>query len=498
MKNRSRIASHKVSFIECWLNKIINKLSAVNISPKILAIFDSLYHFILLLPIILAVLLIIILPVFCTVLLSAFFLWACYKIVTTQSQLYEFPNQLSKSEIQGKNLDEIVKYSQDKLITSIKKKRGMENAQEACKALDYFAEEDVVELLELRWVKLQDGTEMPYLINKNFDPAKQTTITMHGNAGNIFDYAKSACKFKRLLDCNVILPEYVGYGLFAGSSNKFAIESTIQEACWSLIGKYQIDTKDITVLGYSLGSGPSLSLAKALNHPDIRIINIASIYTVYKSALRFLVSFKDNNIISSIADFFGWFAVLGHYDWRPVEDANSIANEIVLVHGTNDPLLVYDNFVKFSRDLCKNGNLEFAVTVCGADHHSIIRSLFEQQLCELIFHRKINDYIEKNIEEKNLSLSGDTFDHIIMTTSGNIVLSKFSLKDQKVFVYKALSSQDGLIVDSWLGIQDIIDLANVSKAYEFELVVDDKLNSMLLSRLPECAEQSKKKIACQV
>ena len=490
MKNHGKVVSQS-GFVERWLNKIINKLSEINLGPKILAIFDWLYHLILLLPIVLAVLLILLLPVFCAVLLSAFFLWACYKAVTFQDLLYAFPNRLSKSEIQGKNLNEIVAYSQNKLVASIAKKIGPEQAQKTHEVMSRFAEENVDELFELERVRLQDGTEMPCLINKDFDPAKQTVIIMHGNTGNIFDYAKSACKFKRLLDCNVILPEYVGYGLFAGSPSKFAIESTMQEACWSLIKKYQIDTKKITVFGYSLGSGPSLSLVKALNHPDIRVVNIAGMYTAYKSALRSYVSFKDGGIISSLADFFGWLAILGHYDWRPAEDASSIANKIILVHGTDDSLLVYDNFVKFSKDLCKNGNLELAVTVCGAGHKSIIYELFKRQLYELIFNLKIDNYIEKDIEEAPPSLPGGTFDHAIITTSSNIILSKFALESKKVFVYKVLSSQDGSIIDSRLSTKDIIELANVSKAYKFELVVDDKLNAMLLDRPPECVGQLK-------
>ncbi len=93
------------------------------------------------------------------------------------------------------------------------------------------------------------------------EPASRPTIIFfYGNA-MCLSYAEQEFDRFRRLGLNVLIPEYVGYGMSGGSPSERGCQATAEAACDYLISTRKVDPKTIISAGWSLGGAVAIDLA---------------------------------------------------------------------------------------------------------------------------------------------------------------------------------------------------------------------------------------------
>jgi alpha-beta hydrolase superfamily lysophospholipase len=93
-----------------------------------------------------------------------------------------------------------------------------------------------------------------------------TVLMFHGNAGNIGHRVPIARMLTELVNCNIFMLEYRGYGLSTGSADERGLIIDAQTALDYL--KERAETRDtrIVVYGQSLGGAVSIQLVAKNQH----------------------------------------------------------------------------------------------------------------------------------------------------------------------------------------------------------------------------------------
>src|SRR5579883_1954620 len=93
------------------------------------------------------------------------------------------------------------------------------------------------------------------------DAAKCPTILFfYGNAMNLSE-SLDDFRFFRTLGVNVMIPEYVGYGMSGGQAGETGCQATADAAYSHLLTRKDIDPTRIIVAGWSLGGAVAIDLA---------------------------------------------------------------------------------------------------------------------------------------------------------------------------------------------------------------------------------------------
>jgi pimeloyl-ACP methyl ester carboxylesterase len=87
-----------------------------------------------------------------------------------------------------------------------------------------------------------------------------TILYFYGNAMTLGDTSNEFGKFRRL-GANVLIPEYVGYGMSGGSPGEIGCRETAEAGLAYLLSRQDVDRGRIVVAGWSLGGAVALDLA---------------------------------------------------------------------------------------------------------------------------------------------------------------------------------------------------------------------------------------------
>ncbi|MFI5457577.1 MAG: alpha/beta hydrolase, partial [Isosphaerales bacterium] len=87
-----------------------------------------------------------------------------------------------------------------------------------------------------------------------------TMIYFYGNAMCLYDATFDLEQFRRL-GLNVLIPEYVGYGMSEGSPSEKGCQATALAAYDYLVSTQRVDPRRIIAAGWSLGGAVAIDLA---------------------------------------------------------------------------------------------------------------------------------------------------------------------------------------------------------------------------------------------
>lgn len=89
---------------------------------------------------------------------------------------------------------------------------------------------------------------------------RPTLLFFYGKAGSLND-SQGLFQHFRQLDANVLMPDYVGFGLSSGQASERNCYATATASYNFLRSQRDIDQKRLFIAGYSLGSGVAVDLA---------------------------------------------------------------------------------------------------------------------------------------------------------------------------------------------------------------------------------------------
>lgn len=122
---------------------------------------------------------------------------------------------------------------------------------------------------ELVMLRTADGDRIAALFGKALDASgrpltdaasRPTILFFYGNGSNLKDSLDLFASFRRL-GANVMVPEYVGYGMSEGRAGEAGCYATAEAAYQALLARSDVDPDRIVAAGWSLGGAVAIDLA---------------------------------------------------------------------------------------------------------------------------------------------------------------------------------------------------------------------------------------------
>jgi uncharacterized protein len=197
-----------------------------------------------------------------------------------------------------------------------------------------------------------DGKKMNGLLFKA-KHSKGLIFYLHGNMGNLSSWGEIANIYTNL-DYDIFILDYRGFGKSEGT-----ICNDVTLVYKNLLKKY--DEQNITIIGYSIGTGPATFLA-SINNPKQLILQAPYYnFTEFSSGRipyipNFLKKFNfENNIF-----------------------IEKVKSPIFIFHGINDQVINYSNSIRLQKLLKKGDQL---ITLQNQDHIQINQNIdFQNKL----------------------------------------------------------------------------------------------------------------------
>ena len=172
-------------------------------------------------------------------------------------------------------------------------------------------------------IPVGDNTSLNSLLFKA-DNSKGLIFYLHGNGGNLSTWGGIAQTYTDL-GYDIFIPDYRGYGKserHIESEDQFLKD--IQAAYEEALKKY--DEEDITIIGYSIGTGAAAKLASE-NNPK-RLILKAPYYQLSEVV---------HNRVPFMPDF------LLKYRFKTYRFLEKVKCPVYIFHGTKDKIITYNN-----------------------------------------------------------------------------------------------------------------------------------------------------------
>mmetsp|Transcript_7151 Transcript_7151/g.11309 ORF Transcript_7151/g.11309 Transcript_7151/m.11309 type:complete len:340 (-) Transcript_7151:636-1655(-) len=149
--------------------------------------------------------------------------------------------------------------------------------------------------------------------------AKSTFLISHGNATDLGLLRNHLLELSMVLDVNVYAYDYTGYGLSTNSGRPTVRDclADIEAAFQHLTNVIGIKEKDVILYGQSLGTGPTLHLAR--KHPAVRAVVL---HSGIMSGLRVIRPFLKDSY---------WFDIFPN-----VDIIRECKSPIFVIHGMQD------------------------------------------------------------------------------------------------------------------------------------------------------------------
>ncbi|KAI8776821.1 alpha/beta hydrolase domain-containing protein 13 [Biomphalaria glabrata] len=145
---------------------------------------------------------------------------------------------------------------------------------------------------ENHFIRTKDGTRINVVLIKQMQRSTLTVIFFHGNAGNIGHRLQNALGLYSILNANILMVEYRGYGKSEGGPSESGLYQDAEAAMDFLLKRSDIDQTQIVLFGRSLGGAVAIYLASSPFYgPKIAAVvlenTFTSLYDMSHKILRF-------------------------------------------------------------------------------------------------------------------------------------------------------------------------------------------------------------------
>ncbi|XP_005100785.1 protein ABHD13 [Aplysia californica] len=111
------------------------------------------------------------------------------------------------------------------------------------------------------FIRSRDGTLINVVLIKQIHRASCTIVFFHGNAGNIGHRLQNALGLYSVLNANVLMVEYRGYGKSEGSPSESGLYQDAEAAMDFLLKRPDLEGTPIIAFGRSLGGAVAVNIA---------------------------------------------------------------------------------------------------------------------------------------------------------------------------------------------------------------------------------------------
>lgn len=198
-------------------------------------------------------------------------------------------------------------------------------------------------------IKTQDGLRLNSLLFKA-DSTKGVILFLHGNAGALDTWGGLA-PFYTEQNYDILFVDYRGFGKSEEKiENQAQLFNDMQTVYDTMKLKYGEDR--ITIIGYSIGTGPAAYLASK-NKPQ-RLILIAPYYSL-------------TSIVKSICPIVPEFLI--KYKLETYKYITDCSMPVTIFHGKEDEVIDYENSVRLGKLLNAKDNL---ILIDSTGHNDIL------------------------------------------------------------------------------------------------------------------------------
>lgn len=185
-----------------------------------------------------------------------------------------------------------------------------------------------VEGTELVKLKTSDGDEVVAIFAKavHSDPTTRPTILyFYGNGMCLADCFSELDEFRRL-GANVMIPDFVGYGMSGGSPGEKGVYATAETAYAHLMSRNDIDKNKIIVDGWSLGAAAALELAS--KHRVAGVMTFSAFTSMSEMARRVMPVLPTSLLL--------------RHHFENEKKIRQINVPMLIVHGRRDSIIPFD------------------------------------------------------------------------------------------------------------------------------------------------------------
>lgn len=200
-------------------------------------------------------------------------------------------------------------------------------------------------------IKTQDGLFLNSFLFKA-DSTKGVIIFLHGNAGALDTWGQLA-PFYVEQNYDILFFDYRGFGKSDGKiENQSQLFRDVQTVYDTIKAKYSEDR--ITIMGYSIGTGPAAYLASK-NNPQ-KLILIAPYYSL-------------TNVVKSICPIIPEFLI--KYKLETYKYIPDCSMPVTIFHGNEDQVIDYRNSEMLSNLLSTKDNF---ILIDNVGHNDILEN----------------------------------------------------------------------------------------------------------------------------
>jgi pimeloyl-ACP methyl ester carboxylesterase len=165
---------------------------------------------------------------------------------------------------------------------------------------------------------------------------RKLLIYSHGNGEHLGSCQPLVNYLAQHLSFDVLAYDYSGYGLNKFDSNERTAAGVNQtlRAVFDEALKLGYKSQNVTLLGYSLGSGPSTALAASLANEDRELGGLV-LLAAYAS-IKDVIADKSHKSIAAIFS----------ERWNNVDVIRLVKCPVLIVHGVNDSLIKFDHALR--------------------------------------------------------------------------------------------------------------------------------------------------------
>jgi uncharacterized protein len=152
-----------------------------------------------------------------------------------------------------------------------------------------------------------------------------TILYFYGNAMCLRDASEEFGKFRRL-GANVMIPDYLGYGMSGGKAGESGCRETAEASLAYLLSRKDVDRGRIVVAGWSLGGAVALDLAS--RHPVAGVAMFCT-FTRMADMARRLVPFLP-------------VSLLLRHRFENLEKIATVGCPVLIGHGRRDSIIPFE------------------------------------------------------------------------------------------------------------------------------------------------------------